>query len=212
MTVGKVWAWTWRASLVFLILSVVEFASFLFGVGSLPFAGAFLPAGVAALGVALARTVWEGGREQAVAAVIAASLGALLGLSGWAMSPPGQTLLSWELRDIPVPDDARSVSEDASGNAWCFDYCPTLSHTYHVDGDPREVAARMSDDLRSAGLEIEHDDAHSISFSRGRHDTIAVTVEIVPAEEGPATEADPSSAPMSRTSLVTVTARASTRF
>lgn len=212
MTLGKVWAWTWRASLVFLILSVVAFASFLFGVGLLPFAGAFLPAGVAALGVALARTVWEGGREQAVAAVIAASLGALLGLSGWAMSPPGQTLLSWELRDIPLPDDARSVSEASSGNAWCFDYCPTLSHAYHVDGDPREVAARMSDAFRSAGLEIEHDDAHSISFSRGRHDTIAVTVEIVPAEEGPATEADPSSAPMSRTSLVTVTARASTRF
>lgn len=212
MRLSAVWSVTWRSLMISVLVLVLGLATFLVGLGSLPFAWALAPLAIATLAVALVRTAWRGRAGRDIATAIAAVLAAGLGLLVWAGSPPGHVLVSWHLDDIELPADARAVGAHRSGNTWCFDTCPTVSRTYRVEGEPGPVAAGMEAALRRSGLHVTHRDASGTAFSDGGEGDVHVTVTVLPAYRGPATEDRPHPEPVVGTSEITLTGRARQRW
>lgn len=212
MRAPEVWSVTWRGALIVVLVWIFALATFLVGLGSLPFAWVLAPLAIATLAVALVRTAWRGRPGRDVATAIAAVLAAGLGLLVWGGSPPGHLLVSWHLDDVELPADARSVAEHRSGNTWCFDTCPTISRTYRVPGEPWAVADEMEEALRRAGLHVTRRDASGVSFSDGATGDVSLTVVIAPATDRATTEDHPDPEPVGGMTEITVTARARQRW
>lgn len=152
--------------------------------------------------------LWLGRRERRRVALVAAVLATVVGVLVWGASPAGHRLLSWRLDDIGLPPGARLVTEDASGNVLCFDDCPSVSRTYRVDGDHREVAGRMEASLARSGLGVAREGRDGISFSNAADADIDLTVDIRPSSLHPATAARPRAAGIPGTTVIEVRATA----
>lgn len=212
MRLMDVWSFCWRAAIALMILLTGGLASFLFGLGAQPFAWLLVPASLAALAYALARTIWFDRREQLLVAVMAAGVGTVIGAFAWSASPPGHRLVAWELNGIDLPAGARLVDDQESGNVWCFDTCPSLARTYRVEGAPNDVVIQMGEALRGSGLRAAMSDPGRVSFSSDPDSHIQVTVAIGPAYRHPSTEAHPDPEPIAGMSEITITARARERM
>lgn len=211
MALVDVWALSWRTMLVLVIMSIGGIASFLAGFGGQPFSWLLAPTSLAVLAVAAAWIIWLGRspRERVVAAASAAILAASLGVVVWAASPAGPRLLAGQLQEIELPAGARLVDEHHSGNVLCFDYCPSLSRTYRVPGDPGDIADRMERSLRASGSRAARTAAGETFFANGIDEDVHLSVDIRPAHRRPPTEHDPDPEPIPGMTeiVITVTAR-----
>lgn len=208
MELSEVWPVSWRTALALVIVTLGGLASFLLGLGAQPFAWVLAPLALAALAVAVVRAMWSGRDERTLAASIAAVLAAALGILVWAASPAGHLLLVWHLDDVELPPGARLVDEHRTGNVWCFDYCPSVSRSYHVEGDPGPIADHIEDALAGSGLRVTRRDAEGASFSTDPEGDIRLTVDVHPAARYPATGDHPEPERIPGTTEITVTATA----
>lgn len=191
MNAGSVWAIVWRGVLATVVLIAGALGAFLFGIGALPHG--WLPSSLVlgVLGIALALLLWRG-RQRGPAAAVVLVAAVALGIAVHAVSPAGPTSLERTIDRIDLPAGAQLVQQHTSGNVLCFDYCPSVSRTYHVAGDVDAVADAMAADLRAEGLQRQSDDPSWIRFSNNHADPpVWMSVTVAPATTGPATEEDP---------------------
>lgn len=214
MALADIWARSWRAALALVILLLAGIASFLAGMGSQPFSWLLAPASLAILAGTAAWIIWLGRsrNERIVAAAIAATLAAMLGLVVWAGSPAGPRLLAREIQPIDLPAGARLVDEHRSGNVLCFDYCPSVSRTYRVEGRPQEIADRMERSLRASGSRATRTGPDETFFSTGTDGDFHLTVDIRPAYRHQPTEDHPDPERIHGVTEITITVTASPLF
>jgi hypothetical protein len=124
-------------------------------------------------------------RRSVLVAGAAAIAAALLGVSIWKATPAQPSLIIPVLDSVRFPQGVTLVSEDESGNIFCFDSCPSVSRTYRNEtGDPISEA-EMLRLLESAGLEHARIRGHRfLSATSGGLHPIAVTVTLPESDAG----------------------------
>lgn len=202
------WSQAWRSALALVVALPLTVATFVAGLGAQPGGWIAAPLVLAVLTGALARALWSGRQERRLAVAVAVVLGALLGTAVWFASPPGPRLLAGYVETIELPDGARLVEEHTSGNVLCFDYCPSVSRSYRVEGEPGPVAAGMEGALRRSGLHVTRRDADGTSFSNGDGDDVRLRVDVLQAYHHPATEDHPEPQRIPGVTEITITATA----
>lgn len=202
------WSNAWRGALALIVALPLTVAAFVAGLGAQPWAWVAAPLVLAVLTGALATALWSGRQERRLMVAVAVVVGALLGTVVWFGSPPGPRLLAGHVEAIELPSGTRLVEEHTSGNVLCFDYCPSVSRSYHVEGEPGPVAAGMEDALRRSGLHVTRRDADGTSFSNGEGDDVRLRVDIVTAYRYPATEDHPEPERIPGVTEITITATA----
>ena len=214
MGVVDVWSLSWRSALALVIVLVGGIASFLVGLGAQPFSWLLVPTSLAVLGSATAWIIWLGRsrRERIVAVATAATLATMLGVVVWAASPAGPRLLARQIQQIELPAGARLVDEHHSGNVLCFDYCPSVSRAYRVEGDPQEIADRMERSLQASGSRATRIAPGETFFSTGTGGDFHLTVDIRRAYRHPVTEHHPDPEPIPGVTEITITVTAQEPF
>lgn len=214
MGLVDVWSLLWRTALALMIVLFGGIASFLTGLGAQPLSWLLAPASLAAFGAGLAWITWLGRspRERIVAVAIAASLATMLGIVVWAASPAGPRLLARQIEQIELPAGARLVDEHHSGNVLCFDYCPSTSRTYRVEGDPQQIADRMERSLEASGSRAARIAPGETFFATGTDRDFHLTVDIRPAYRHPVTEHHPDPERISGVTEITITVTAQEPF
>lgn len=208
MPIADVWSIAWRTILTLVVLFAGGLAAFLAGLGAQPLSWLLAPAALAVVALATVRILWlaRGGRERSVATLVAAGVGLVLGLLVWSASPVGHQVLGRAVDEIELPAGAELVDQHESGGVLCFDSCPTLSRTYRVGGEPREVADRMARALRASRFRATRSGPDGTFFSNGSDGEIHLMVDIAPAYRRPATEQHPDPARLPGMTQITITA------
>ncbi|MGQ0831122.1 MAG: hypothetical protein ACT4OV_05540 [Microthrixaceae bacterium] len=120
---------------VLFVLAYFSFAGARFGWISSALAFTTLGAGI---GWAATSSRWRLARRRALTALAAA--GALGGVATAHVAPPTPGRLRHEIETL-VPSGWTLEAESVDGTAFCFDYCTTVSRTYRVHGELRDVVA-----------------------------------------------------------------------
>lgn len=208
MRLTDMWSIAWRAILALVVLLAGGLGAFLAGLGAQPLSWFLAPASLAAVAIVTAWVLWFGrsSSERVLAALGAAGVAMILGVLVWAASPVGHQVLARELEAIELPAGAELVEQHESGGVLCFDSCPTLSRTYLLEGDPQEVADRMTHHLRTSRFDIARSGPDGTFFSNGSDEDIHLTVDVAPAYRHPATERHPHPDRLPGMTRITITA------
>lgn len=214
MGLVDVWSLLWRAALALVFVLFAGIASFLTGLGAQPLSWLLAPVSLAAFGAGLAWLTWLGRspRERFVAVAIATSVATMLGVVVWAASPAGPRVLARQIEQIELPAGARLVDEHHSGNVLCFDYCPSVSRTYRVEGDPQQIADRMERSLEASGSRAARIAPGETLFATGTDGDFHLTVDIGPAYRHPVSEHHPDPEPIPGVTEITITVTAQQPF